>query len=324
MDSASSGYAFGPVPSRRLGKSLGVNTIPAKHCTYSCVYCQVGNIARPEVNRQTFYDPMDIFWEVDRRLTLLSQKGESVDYLSIVPDGEPTLDGSLGKLICLLRSLGLPVAVISNSSLLGREEVRAELNQADWVSLKIDALDEPTWRRINRPHPTLRLDAVLEGIRTFRTTFTGTLVTETMLVAGINDSKRCMLQISAFLQDLRPQRAYLGIPTRPPAESTVNGPDEETFTLMHHYLAAGFGPIETLTGSEGDEFGITDNVDLDLLGILAVHPMREEAIRSMLNRAGATWGVIERLLHSGDLVQIMHNGQTFFQRRHVDRGDTTP
>ena len=308
-------YAYGPVPSRRLGRSLGVNTVPAKHCTYSCVYYQVGRTARPVGTRRPFHEPKAITRAVADRLEQLARKGETVDFLSIVPDGEPTLDSNLGRIIDLLRPLGPPVAVITNSSLLWQEEVRRELARADWVSLKVDAVDKRPWRRINRPHHDLRLDVLLDGARAFRRSFTGTLMTETMLVAGINDTEECMRPVAAFLHELQPSRADLIVPTRPPAEPFVHAPDEATLNRMYHLLTEARVPVETLTGSEGSAFTITDEISRDLLGITAVHPMRAEAIRAVLERAGASWEVVERLVGQGDLAQVEYSGEVFYLRR---------
>lgn len=122
---------FGPVPSRRLGKSLGVNNIPYKICTYSCLYCQVGKAIKMQVNRQEFYKPADLADEVKRILGRIKNKNEYPDYLTIVPDGEPTLDINLGKLIVMLKTTGVPVAVITNSSLINLPEVREDLLLSD-------------------------------------------------------------------------------------------------------------------------------------------------------------------------------------------------
>jgi len=123
--------AFGPVPSRRLGRSLGVNNIPPKVCTYSCVYCQVGRTIRMQVERRVFYGPEEILQAARDKVERARESGEPIDYLTFVPDGEPTLDVNLGREIELLRSLGIKIAVITNASLIWREDVREALMKAD-------------------------------------------------------------------------------------------------------------------------------------------------------------------------------------------------
>ena len=148
-DLAASGIVFGPVPSRRLGRSLGVNNIPPKACSYSCVYCQLGRTANVQVTRREFYNPVDILREAKSKYENAISLGESIDYITFVPDGEPTLDYRLGETLELLQSIGAKVGVISNASLISEQSVRDDLARADWVSLKIDAIDKRTWKQIN-------------------------------------------------------------------------------------------------------------------------------------------------------------------------------
>src|SRR6056297_300399 len=123
---------YGPIPSRRLGRSLGINHIPPKTCTYSCLYCQVGRTNTMIIGRKHFYDPEYILSETESQVNLLKEKGERIDYLSFVPDGEPTLDINLGEMARLLKKLEIPTATISNGSLMWMEEVRHEMQSMDW------------------------------------------------------------------------------------------------------------------------------------------------------------------------------------------------
>jgi wyosine [tRNA(Phe)-imidazoG37] synthetase (radical SAM superfamily) len=307
--------AFGPVPSRRLGSSLGVNNIPPKVCTFSCVYCQVGRTDQMRLGRQEFYQPQQVAQAVRDKVAKAREGGKAVDYLTFVPDGEPTLDLHLGREIDLLKALGIPVAVISNASLLWREDVRDDLSKADWVSLKVDAAEQAIWRRVDRPHGALRLAAILEGVLAFGRSFEGKLVTETMLIAGLNDGDEHLKRLGDFLADLRPAMAYLAIPTRPPAESWVQAPDEGTVHRAYQILVERLNAVEYLIGYEGDAFASTGKVKEDLLAITAVHPMRQEAVEEFLAQAMADWSVVQRLIQRGQLVAIEHRGQMFYVRR---------
>jgi len=315
---------FGPVPSRRLGRSLGINNIPPKVCSYACVYCQVGRTTRLQVVRRRFYRPEDILQDVRSRMAESGAASERVDYLTFVPDGEPTLDVNLGAEIALLKPLGVPVGVITNSSLLGRDDVREELSGADWVSLKVDAVRDEIWRRVNRPHRSLRLPPILDGIRAFARAFTGILVTETMLVGGVNDTDDCVRELAEFLHDVRPQRAYLSVPIRPPAEKYVHGPDEQALNRAYQLLADRVERVECLIGYEGDAFASTGDAARDLLSITAVHPMREKAVRALLSRAESSWDVVERLVAGGHLAETTHEGHRFFVRRFTRDRETNP
>ena len=164
--------AFGPVPSRRLGASLGINNIPPKKCSYSCVYCQLGRTSSFRIERKEFYEPEAIYRNVEQKVREARVRGEPMDYLTFVSDGEPTLDINLGREIGLLENLGIKIAVITNASLLGMSDVRVDLEQADWVSVKIDSVSNDTWKKMNRPHRSLLLHEVLQGISDFSGSFT--------------------------------------------------------------------------------------------------------------------------------------------------------
>jgi wyosine [tRNA(Phe)-imidazoG37] synthetase (radical SAM superfamily) len=307
--------AFGPVPSRRLGRSLGINNMPPKICSYSCVYCQLGRTLKMEVERRAFYEPEMVVSDVSAQVTRAREAGESIDYLTFVPDGEPTLDIHLGREIERLRPLGLPIAVISNASLIWRQEVRQDLLGADWVSLKVDAVEEAVWRQINRPHGSLDLYSILEGVLAFASEYTGELVTETMLVDGVNDGERHLKALASFLTHMQPDRAYLSIPTRPPAEPWALPPDEQTVNRAYHILRKEVEQVEYLIGYEGNAFAFTGDVEEDLLSITAVHPMREDAVSQFLARAGADPAIVQRLVAQDRLVEADYDGHRFYLRR---------
>ncbi|VVB63802.1 Radical SAM superfamily protein [uncultured archaeon] len=307
--------AFGPVPSRRLGRSLGINNIPPKVCSYSCAYCQVGRTTQTEVERRPFYQPEEILKEVKEKLETAANMRKAVDYITFVPDGEPSLDVNLGQEMDLLKPLGIKVAVISNASLIWDEGVRKELSKADWVSLKVDAVDELAWRRINRPHSTLKLDSILGGILDFYRSYKGVLATETMLARDVNDSERSLEMIADFLAQVHPAKAYISVPTRPPAENWVMPPSEESINRAYQIFSRKMERVELLVGYEGDIFDFTGDVERDLLSITAVHPMRKEAVDKFLEQAGKSWDVIQRLIDAGQLVENEYGGNRFYLRR---------
>lgn len=314
-----SDLVFGPIPSRRLGQSLGINNIPPKTCSYSCVYCQVGRTTRSRVARRAFFDPDAIVEAVSERVEAARTAGGRVDYLTFVPDGEPTLDANLGHAIEGLAPLGVPVAVITNSSLLPDPEVRRALGLADWVSVKVDAAEESIWNRIDRPSRRLDFAALLDGLRAFAREYTGTLVTETMLVAGVNDAEQHLRELAPLVEDLDATASYLAIPTRPPAESWVRAPDEEVVTRAFGILSDRVPGLEYLTGYEGDAFASTGDARADLLSITAVHPMRREAVEALLERDAADPHTVSDLLAERLLVETTYDGHTYYVRRFTRR-----
>lgn len=306
---------FGPVPSRRLGRSLGINNIPPKICSYSCVYCQLGRTPKIQTDRQDFYNTERISNSAQNRIKKSRDAGEAIDYLTFVPDGEPTLDINLGSEIEALKGLMLPIAVITNASLVWRQDVRDELLAADWVSLKMDAVTQKTWRRINRPHPSLDLAVIMDGALDFAKVYKGRLVTETMLVAGINDSEEEITAIGSFLSDLQPAVAYISIPTRPPAENWVRAPEESSLNRAYQLLSEHAQNVEYLIGYEGNAFAFTGDVAQDLLSITSVHPMRQDAVEAFLMRAGASDSVLRQLVEKGELVKTRYGNHIFFLRK---------
>ena len=305
---------YGPVPSRRLGQSLGINNIPPKICTYSCVYCQLGRTMRMQLRREEFYQPEKLVRDVKTRLAELKEKKESVDYMTFVPDGEPTLDINLGREIELLRPLGVKIAVITNVSLIWDADVRNALAEADWVSLKVDAASEKIWRRINRPHRDLRLEAIMDGMVEFSTRFTGTLATETMLIRGINDGRDEVEGIADLLETLSPDKSYIAIPTRPPAERWVRPADESSINMAYQIFSRGLS-TEYLIGYEGNSFASTGDPEEDLLSITSVHPMREEGVEELLRKANSGWEIVKSLVHESKLVELEYEGKMFYMRK---------
>jgi wyosine [tRNA(Phe)-imidazoG37] synthetase (radical SAM superfamily) len=306
--------AFGPVPSRRLGQSLGINNVTTKACSYTCVYCQVGETTEKIIEPRAFFSATRIHEAVAARVEKLRARGLAVDYLTFVPDGEPTLDIALGESIDALRDLGIPIAVITNSTLLSRDDVRSRLGRADLVSVKVDSVHEDAWRRINLPHHDLSLAIILQGVREFAAGFGGTLITDTMLISGINDDTASLTDTADFLAEISPRTAYLAVPTRPTTVMKARGTDEAGLIRAHEIFAARLPSVELLTGHEVGEFAHTGDARMDLLAITAVHPMREPDVRRLLTKDQADWGLVEDLLAEGVLKSTVFDGERFYLR----------
>jgi wyosine [tRNA(Phe)-imidazoG37] synthetase (radical SAM superfamily)/SAM-dependent methyltransferase len=307
--------AFGPVPSRRLGRSLGINNIRPKTCSHACAYCQLGNTLSMQIDRSSFYGPDAVVQSVREKVASARGNGEPVDYLAFIPDGEPTLDRDLEAEILRLAPLETPVAVITNASLLWQEDVRRALALADWVSVKVDAVEEAVWRRVDRPHKALTLSVVLDGVLRFADEFPGDLVTETMLVRDVNADERHICALAGFLARLRPKTSYLAVPTRPPAEAWVKPPREETVNRAFQIVAEHVDGVELLIGYEGDAFSFTEDAREDLLSITAVHPMRRSAVDAFLRKADARWSLVDDLVDAGLLVVSEYEGHRYYARR---------
>jgi wyosine [tRNA(Phe)-imidazoG37] synthetase (radical SAM superfamily) len=305
---------FGPVPSRRLVTSLGINNVlPPKQCPYSCVYCQVGETCKKSMFRTEFYKPQLIYDKVKTHLKKLDLTHRP-KYLTIVANGEPTLDINLGTLIRQLQQLSLPVAVITNASLLDKEHTRNDLKNADWVSLKIDSVNESAWKKINRPYVWLNLKAILDGIKTFSIDYKGSLNTETMLVEGYNDSISDIQDTAKFISGLKPDKAYISIPTRPPIEKGVKPVSEARIAEAWQIFKNQNINTETLTGFEGTDTGYTGDAQADILTISAVHPLREDTVNELLEKDSADYHELEQLLQNGQIKKSNYNGFNYYTR----------
>ncbi len=272
---------FGPVPSRRLGQSLGVDPIPSKTCNWNCVYCQLGRTA-PMVNRRADYFPPEAIVAEVRAAVESHREGE-IDWITFVGSGEPTLHAHLGRMIREIKAFThIPVAVITNGSLLYLPEVREELLAADAVMPTLDAGSAALYRKINRPMGELTFERLMEGLRLFRAAYTGKFLPEAMLIKGVNDSEEALRELAARFAELKPDAIHINLPTRPPAEPWVQPPDDEALLRA----AAILGDVAEIVHPVDGIFDLSgyENVADAIVGIVTRHPMREDALRRTLER----------------------------------------
>ena len=272
-------YVFGPVPSRRLGQSLGIDTIPPKTCNWNCVYCQLGRTVPLTNERMEYYPDEVILAEVAEALA--DHPAGEIDFVTFVGSGEPTLHSGIGQLILGVKSLtDLPVAVITNGSLLYLPDVRHDLARADVVLPSLDAGTADLYRQINRPHPEVSFERLVDGLVAFRQEYRGKLWVEVMLVNGLNDTEIALQEIAALLRRIRPDEVHINLPTRPPAETWVRPSDEEG--LMRAMVI--LGDIAKVVHPAEGSFDLSgyDNVVDAIIGIITRHPMRQEELERTL------------------------------------------
>lgn len=230
------GLVFGPVPSRRLGFSLGVDLIPRKYCTFDCIYCQLGSSGATEIERRSFYEPSS----VAARVVEAARACRDIDYVSFSGSGEPTLNSDIGWIIRKVKeAISIPVAVITNGSLLHLPEVRQDLLSADVVLPSLDAASAPVYEKINRPHPSLDFSGLLEGLRAFRRDYKGKVWLEIMLIHNINDDMQHIGMFKQIIDTVAVDRVQLNTVVRPPAEKTATAVKAAEMSSLARFIGKG-------------------------------------------------------------------------------------
>jgi wyosine [tRNA(Phe)-imidazoG37] synthetase (radical SAM superfamily) len=304
-------FVYGPIASRRLGQSLGIDPVPLKTCNWNCVYCQLGRTQPLLHERKEYVSAAAIVAEL--RAVLLAHPPGTIDWVTFAGSGEPTLHSRIGWLIRQAQALtDLPVAMITNGALLYVPEVREELSAADAVLPTLCAGTAALYRRIHRPHPECTFERLLDGLIAFRAMYGGKLWPEVMLIRGLNDTEEALRAIAAALRQIRPDAVHINLPIRPPAEAWVRPPDDEG--LMR--ALAILGEIaEVVHPAEGTvDLRGYDNVADALLGVITRHPLRQEEIERALAAWAPEWvrQVLAELEASGQAQAVERYGVRFW------------
>lgn len=239
-------FIYGPVPSRRLGISLGVDIVPFKNCSYDCIYCQLGKTTHHSIQRKSFV-PIDV---VISQIREVVDQNSDIDYITFSGSGEPTLNSDIGEIIRRIKAFTrTSVAVLTNGSLLWKKEVRDDLAQADLVVPSVDAVSDEVFQKINRPAEELNLKKILEGIREFCEGFKGKIYVEIMLVKGVNDSREEISRINYFVRRLHADRIQINTVIRPPGDPFARALDEQELLKIKEWFDPSL-PVEVIA-----EFG---------------------------------------------------------------------
>lgn len=302
-------FVYGPVASRRLGFSLGVDIIPFKTCTLDCVYCQLGPTPRTTVRRRRWFPPEEILDQVRAALG----SGRKIDVVTFSGSGEPTLNSDLGRLIrAIKKTTRIPVAVLTNATLIDRASVRRDLAAADIVVPSLDAARAAVFRRVNRPHASLDGRKIIDGLARFRDEFDGEIRLEIMLVKGINDSPDHVRALKAAVARIRPDRIELNTVVRPPADRGARALSPAAMTRIRARLGpkaavvASFAARKQAPGSGALETAILTTVGrrpqtvADVAAALGRH--HDEVLKALA-----------RLVERGRVRHVVHDGRTYYR-----------
>ncbi|MBW1675017.1 MAG: radical SAM protein [Deltaproteobacteria bacterium] len=271
-------FVYGPVPSRRLGRSLGVDLVPYKVCSYDCIYCQLGRTKEKTIERKPYI-------AVERILEQLCQKlkeGARADYITVAGSGEPTLNSQTGALIHdIKKHTEIPVAVLTNGSLLGDSEVRESIMEADVVLPSLDAHDQEGFETINRPHPEIKFETMVEGLIDFRKKYPGEIWLEVFILDGINATEADAIQFKHWIERVNPQKIHINTAVRPSAETYARQVSPEKMSRFCKILGEKAEVIAPYKDLEKHERRA--DVEEDLLDLLARRPCTLDDISSGLS-----------------------------------------
>jgi wyosine [tRNA(Phe)-imidazoG37] synthetase (radical SAM superfamily) len=307
-------YIYGPVPSRRLGRSLGIDPLPSKTCNYQCIYCQLGHTTHFSNLRENFFPVKEIVSEM--KFAIPSNR-DKFDYISFVGSGEPTLYKDLRFLILTAKTLTTkPICVITNGSLINKTDVKDALLISDVVMPSLDAGNEKDFIKINRPHPEIKYKSMVKGLIEFNANFTGYFWLEIMIMKGINDSREKLTEIKEKIDLIKPNRIDINVPIRPPTEEWVEIPNEQVYERIKDI----FGDYSNINFPEKGIFEHRQgNFKAELLSIISRHPMREEQIlKSFRNSKLSEKSIIEELkeLESKDIIlKSKYHNQVFWRKK---------
>ncbi len=301
-------HLFGPVPSRRLGLSLGVDLVPPKTCTFDCLYCEVGRTTDLTQARRP-YHVAEIIQELADYLA--SQPGP-LDFITMAGSGEPTLNSGLREIIAAVKNLTTtPVALLTNGSLFYLPEVRAAVAGADVILPSLDAGREETFQRLNRPHPGLSLDLVVSGLKALRREFAGQIWLEILVLKGINDQKEELTALKHLLQELSPDRVQLNTAVRPVAHKSARALTQEEMEAVADFLGAGAEVVAAARRMSPERLAVKDR---DLIDMLARRPMTAgdlaQALGFPLAQVRQRLG---KLAKSGLVRRDVHQNQDFYR-----------
>ena len=302
-------YLYGPVPSRRLGISLGIDIVPLKLCTLDCVYCQLGRTTEKTIERRDYVPIEAVLAELKDAV----KEGLEADFITISGSGEPTLNSRLGELIDGIKKItDIPVAVITNGTLLYREDVRADCTKADLVVPSLDAGDEATFRKVNRPHKDISIEKLVDGLVAFRKEFPGRVWLEVFLVEGLNTDIAEIDEIKELIKRIRPDKVQLNTAVRPTADHAIRKVDAEKLQTIARWIGEGCEVVADLPLHHNAE-RVHSRAE-DILSMLKRRPCSLNDICSGLGiNSNEALKHITDLQHRGLINPEEKNGKTFFK-----------
>ena len=302
-------HVYGPVPSRRLGLSLGVDIVPFKHCTLDCVYCQLGHTTSLTVERRAFVPIEPVVADVATAL----RERPTPDFVTLSGSGEPTLHSQLGELIESLHDIThLPIAVVTNGTLLWVPEVRAACTKADLVLPSLDAGDAKTFSLVNRPHPEITFERSVSGLKAFRAEYEGQIWLEVFVVKGITDTENAVRAIAGVVSDLKPDRVQLNTAVRPTAEAGLQPVSPQRMEALDSLFEP---PAEVVADFRRPQAEVRESASAEVvLEMLRRRPATVEDLAAGLGlHANEVVKLVDQLRQAGAVAEEVRSGRRYFR-----------
>jgi len=300
-------HVYGPVPSRRLGFSLGIDVVPYKICTLDCIYCQLGRTLRKTTQRKSYSQNDTVCKEVQEAL----DKQQRIDYITFSGSGEPTLNSDIGILINEIKKMtSVPVVVLTNGTLLFREDVQKDLEKADIVMPSLDAASQEVFEKINRPHKSLKIQTIIDGLTTFRRHYKGQMWLEIMFVQGFNNNHSELLFLKTAASQIQPDKIYLNTVVRPPAETYAKPLSGDEMIAVRNYLGQN---CEVIAEFHEQKIGEAENVEEAIVAMTKRRPVTITDIANVLGISDANaerW--VNGLKESGKLKERLYKDQRYY------------
>jgi wyosine [tRNA(Phe)-imidazoG37] synthetase (radical SAM superfamily) len=302
-------YFYGPVPSRRLGFSLGVNLLPRKICSFDCIYCQLGKTPKKSVKRFSWVN----LAKFKKELAVIIKRQPKIDYITISGCGEPTLHKNLDQIISSIKEITrnkYPVCVITNSSLLDKKEVRRELVGADLIIPSLDAINPHLFNKIDQPHRTIRLDKIIDGLADLRKEFVGKIWLEVMLIGDINDNLAEARKLKEVITKINPDKVQLNLPIRPSGVK-IGFPDYKRVKRIKKIIGKECEIVSSFYKDVQKKF--SQSVQEDIVKYLNIRPATMKDLEKSTGlRKQPLAGQIKKMLNLGLIIKKIHNRKIYF------------
>jgi wyosine [tRNA(Phe)-imidazoG37] synthetase (radical SAM superfamily) len=301
-------HIFGPVLSRRLGFSLGVDLVPFKTCSLDCIYCQAGKTTHKTIERKSYVSLESVMPELKDAL----KQSQKIDYITLSGSGEPTLNLDLGRIITAIKKItDIPVAVLTNGTLLHLESVRDELMAADLVVPSLDAVSQEIFCEINKPHPHINVSQMIAGLKSLREAFSGDIWLEIMLVKGLNDFPEEIKKLKDVISSIEFEKVQLNTTVRPAADKVIEPVTNEELASIKELLGE---RCEVIAGFRENQHTIDTNIPEKIISIISRRPLNLSEISDSLGiPKERTTKHVYLLEQQGRIESLTYGSESYYQ-----------